>query len=245
MSVKSQMLNPKRLILFDIDGTLLWPDGAGRASMKMALEQIYGTAGSIETYKFAGYTDRRTVTTLMSQVGLSQKQIWDRFDALGPVMEASLRELLRENRHTIRPCPGAIELVAALAAREDVLVGLVTGNLPGTAATKLSAAGFEPSVFRVGAYGDEAEERIDLPPRAVERAQQLTGIRFSGKQIVIIGDTPDDVRCGYGVGARSIAVMTGWVERSAIEAMRPDAILDDLSDAQIVMDAIMAPIDVN
>jgi phosphoglycolate phosphatase len=237
------MSNLTRLVLFDIDGTLLWPDGAGRVSMKIALEQIYGTAGPIETYKFAGYTDRRTVATLMGEAGLSQEQIWDRFGQVGPVMEAALHELLRENRHNIRPCPGAIDLVETLAEREDILVGLVTGNLQATAAIKLAAAGFEPSLFRVGAYGDEAEARAELPPRAVERARQMTGVSFKGGQIVIIGDTPDDVLCARSVGARSMAVMTGWVERPSMEAMNPTIIFDDLSNTQAVLDVIMAPID--
>jgi phosphoglycolate phosphatase len=228
------MPNLTRLVLFDIDGTLLWPDGAGKASMKLALEQVYGTAGPIDTYKFAGCTDRLTVGTLLREAGLPPEQIWDRFAQLGPAMEAALRILLQEKRHHIRPCPGAIELVA--------LVGLVTGNLRPTAAVKLLAAGFDPALFRVGAYGDEAEARTNLPPRAVERARQLTGVSFKGKQIVIIGDTPDDMHCGRSVGARSMVVMTGWVDRPTMEALYPDYIFDDLSDTHQVLSAIMAPL---
>ncbi len=234
------MSHLNRLVLFDIDGTLLWPDGAGKASMRLALEQVYGTAGPIETYKFAGCTDRLTVGTLLREAGLPPEQIWDRFDQLGPAMESALHMLLQEKRHHIRPCPGALELVDALADHKNVLVGLVTGNLRPTAAVKLSAAGFDPALFRVGAYGDEAEARDDLPPRAVERARQLTGVSFKGKQVVIIGDTPDDMHCGRSIGARNIAVMTGWVERPAMEALHPDTIFDDLSNTQAVHAAIMA-----
>lgn len=241
--MKCQLSTPTRLVLFDIDGTLLWPDGAGKASMKLALEQVYGTAGPIDTYKFAGCTDRLTVGTLLREAGLLPEHIRDRFDQLGPVMEAALHALLQEKRHHIRPCPGALELVDALADREDVLVGLVTGNLRPTAAVKLSAAGFDPALFRVGAYGDEAEARADLPPQAVERARQLTGVSFKGRQIVIIGDTPDDMRCGRSVGARSMAVMTGWVDRPTMEALYPDYIFDDLSDTRRVLGAIMAPVE--
>ncbi|MBN1313791.1 MAG: HAD family hydrolase [Anaerolineae bacterium] len=235
----------KRLVLFDIDGTLLWPDGIGRVSMKSALEQVYGTAGPIGEYRFAGYTDRRTARMLLQEAGLPPEQIWDRFEMLGPAMEAALREALRSNRHDIRPCPGAIRMIDMLASREDVVLGLVTGNLRHTAPIKLAAAGFDPLVFRVGAYGEEAEARAELPLRAIERARQLTGVSFRGAQVVIIGDTPDDVLCGRGVGARSIAVMTGWVERAALEAQCPDYIFDDLSNAQILLDAIMAPTEVD
>lgn len=240
--MKSQPSTLNRLVLFDIDGTLLWPDGAGKASMQLALEQVYGTAGPIDTYKFAGCTDRLTVSTLLRDAGLTPEQIWDRFDQVGPAMEAALRVLLREKRHHIRPCPGTLELVDALADRKDVLVGLVTGNLRPTAAIKLREAGFDPELFRVGAYGDEAEARADLPPRAIERARQLMGVSFKRGQVVIIGDTPDDMRCGRSVGARSMAVMTGWVDRPLMEALHPDVIFDDLSDTQAVIDTITAPL---
>ena len=235
----------KRLVLFDIDGTLLWPDGAGRASMKAALEHVYGTAGPIETYRFGGRTDRQTVRTLLQEAGLSPEQIWDRFEQVGPAMEIALRKALQENRHNIRPCPGAIDLIEVLSAHEDVLLGLVTGNFCQTAPIKLSAAGFDPAVFRVGAYGDEAEARTELPPRAIKRAMQLTGASFRGTQIFVVGDTPDDVLCGHAVGAQSIAVMTGWVERSVLEVHRPDYIFDDLCDAQKVLDTIMAPMGID
>jgi len=177
----------------------------------------------------------------MRKAGLPAEQIGDQFEQLGPAMETALREALRANQHNIRPCPGAIEMVDALATHEDVVLGLVTGNLRQTAPVKLSAAGFDPSVFQVGAYGDEAEARAELPPRAIERARHLTGISFNGAQIVIIGDTPNDVLCGRSVDARSIVVMTGWVERAALEVHQPDYIFDDLTDAQMVLDAIMAP----
>lgn len=240
--MRSQLSPLNRLVLFDIDGTLLWPDGAGKASMRLALEQVYGTAGPIETYKFAGYTDRRTVGRLLLDAGLPPEHIWARFEQLGPAMESALRSLLHDRQHDIRPCPGALELVDALARHPAALVGLVTGNLQLTAALKLQAAGFDPVVFRVGAYGDEAESRDDLPPRAIERARQLTGVSFKGGQVVIIGDTPDDMRCGRGVGARSMAVMTGWVDRPVMEALHPDILFDDLSDTQAVIDAIMQPV---
>jgi phosphoglycolate phosphatase-like HAD superfamily hydrolase len=232
----------KRLVLFDIDGTLLWPDGAGTASMRAALEQIYGTAGPIDTCRFGGYTDRHIVGTLMRQAGLSAQQIWSQFEQLGPVMETALREAIHANQHDIRSCPGAIEMVDVLTIRKDVVLGLVTGNLRQTAPVKLSAAGFDPSVFQVGAYGDEAEARAELPPKAIERARQLTGVSFRGAQTVIIGDTPNDVLCGRDVGARSIAVMTGWVERPTLEAHSPDYIFDDLSNTRQVLDAIMTPV---
>lgn len=232
----------KRLVLLDIDGTLLWPDGAGRAAMRGALERIYGTAGEIDQFPFKGRTDRYIVYNLLRAEGLLADVIWERFDQLGEAMVIELKQRLVNGEHHIRRCPGALELVSALAARDDALLGLLTGNFHETAAVKLQAAGFDPALFRVGAYGSEAEDRDELPPLAVARAKELTGIEFVGKQIVIIGDTTHDVVCGRGVGARSIAVMTGWTDRAEIEVAQPDYLFDNLADTEIVLAAIYAPL---
>jgi phosphoglycolate phosphatase-like HAD superfamily hydrolase len=229
-----------RLVLFDVDGTLLWPDGAGRASMKAALESVYGTAGPIESHAFGGRTDRDTVYTLLHGAGLPDTLIWERFDQFAVSMEAELKRRLALKLHDIRPCPGAQHLVSVLADRKDVLVGLVTGNLEPIAFLKLRAAGFDTSLFQVGAYGTESFDRAGLPPLAVERAARITGVTFRGKQIVIVGDTPADVTCGLSLGARSIAVGTGWCERAELEAVSPDFYFQDLSDVEAVLEAIFS-----
>ncbi len=232
----------KRLVLFDIDGTLLWPNGAGRESLKAALLEVYGTAGEIDSHAFAGKTDRRNVREILSTANLPESLIWDRFARLEPVMEATLRQRVAQGLHNLNACPGTHDLIHALSLRGDVLLGLLTGNFPKTAAAKLEAAAFDPNLFRVGAYGSEAENRADLPALALERATQLTGHRLVGPQVVIVGDTPDDVTCGRGIGARSLAVMTGWCTCEALEAAQPDYLFDDLSDTQAVLDAIFAPL---
>ncbi len=233
------------LVLFDIDGTLLMPDGAGRAALKAALERIYGTAGNLETFNLGGSLDRLTVRILMAEAGVSPEVIWARFGELGRVMEADLRGRLAARLHNLQPCCGGHELVAALAARDDVLLGLVTGNFHATALIKLEAAGYDTSVFQVGAYGDEAEDRSLLPPLAVERASRLAGVSFSGTKVVIIGDTEWDIRCGAGIGARSIAVASGWTVREELAKHQPDYLFDDLTDTQAVLAAILAPEECN
>lgn len=231
----------KRLVLFDIDGTLLWPDRAGRDAMSASLERVYGTAGSIDGFRFKGRTDRAIVHALMRAAGLPEETITARFGQIRTVMVEEMNRRLEAGLHDVRPCPGAHALVASLASRDDVLLGLLTGNFKETAHIKLGAAGFDPASFRLGAYGDESESRADLPPLAVGRAADLTGVHFQSKQIVIIGDTADDVTCGRGVGARSIAVMTGWSERAEIEDAFPDYLFNDLVDTQAVLKAILSP----
>jgi phosphoglycolate phosphatase-like HAD superfamily hydrolase len=230
-----------RLVLFDIDGTLLWPDGIGRASMKTALEQVYGTSGPIDGYQFIGQTDLDTVSVLMGRAGLAPALIAERFPQLEAAMETALAGLVESRQHNIRPCTGGPELVTALASRPDTLLGLITGNVRPTAEIKLRAVGYDTSVFRVGAFGSHSPLRADLPPVAVAEARQLIGITFSGKQITIIGDTPADITCGRGVGARSIAVATGWIGADVLRQHQPDFLFDDLTDTQAVLGAILAP----
>lgn len=231
----------KRLVLFDIDGTLLWPDHAGRDAMKIALEALYGTAGPIDSYHFGGFTDRRTVRVLLEAAGLPAEVIWERFPRLGPVMAQAMRERLTHNKHHIRPCTGGPELVAALHTRSDVLLGVLTGNLFETAAVKLEAAGYAAQQFRVGAFGDISENRADLLKHAVEQARQLYGVVVAGQQIVVIGDTPHDITCGREYGARSVAVLTGWNTRAELEAYSPNYLFEDLGDTGAVLDAIFHP----
>src|SRR5574341_890632 len=231
----------KHLVLFDIDGTLLLPDGAGRAAMRAALEQVYGTPGGVDAWSFAGSLDRVTVRDLMTAAGIAPVVIWEHFAEFCTAMEADLRRRVVARLHNIRPCPGGPALIAALAAHPDVLLGLVTGNFRASALVKLEAAGYDASIFRIGAYGDEAEDRSDLVPLAVGRASQLAGVSFHGPQVVMIGDTPGDIRCGVGIGARSIAVATGWTPRDELARHQPHYLFDDLSDTQTVLDAILAP----
>jgi phosphoglycolate phosphatase len=231
----------KRLVLFDIDGTLLWPDGAGRAALKAALEGVYGSAGPIDAFRFGGKTDRWLVGELLRQAEVDPPTIWANYERSLRLMEEEMRQRLARGEHDVQPCPGAHALVRRLVARPDALVGLLTGNYQGTALVKLQAGGFDPSDFQVGAYGHESLDRASLPALAAARAADLTDVRFHGQQVVVIGDTPEDVTCGREVGARSIAVLTGWVERPALEVVNPHYLFDDLSDTEAVLDAIFAP----
>lgn len=227
-----------RLILFDIDGTLLWPDGIGRQAMKDALNEVFGTAEPMDTYKFSGQTDRETVYFLMDKAGFSRAAIDEKFDMLSAVTCENFIRLLDTKSYNIRPCTGAPELLAALAEREDALLGLVTGNIRPLADLKLRATGYDTGLFRVGAFGEQADTRSALPPLAVAEARDLTGAMFSGKQIVILGDTPADITCGRGLGARSISVATGFAAADDLRAHNPDYLFDDFTNTGAVLEAI-------
>jgi phosphoglycolate phosphatase len=227
-----------RLVLFDIDGTLVWPNGAGALAMQRALEEVFGTSGGLEDVAMVGMTDRSIIQQALAGSGLSAADIqarWEAFaQALGRHMESTVIE------RQLRACPGAIALLEALAAREDVLLGLVTGNLENTAPIKLRAAGIDPVIFRVGGFGSDHGDRNELPAIAARRAAMLTGETFAGQNIVVVGDTPADVACGKAVGGCTVAVATGSLPRDRLVAARPDYLFPDLTDGEAVISAILA-----
>jgi phosphoglycolate phosphatase-like HAD superfamily hydrolase len=233
-------LTRHKLILFDIDGTLMLADGAGREAMRSALEKVYGTADGIDAYRFAGKCDRATVFGLMRAAGLPEATIQRGLEAVADEMALVLSRLSAANPARFRACPGALELVSALDQHPLSLVGLVTGNFRVTAFAKLACAGFEPGHFGPGAYGDESEDRNDLPPLAISRARALTGETFTGRDVIIIGDTVDDVRCGMAVGALTIAVLTGYEDPTALRNSGPDFLLPDLTDLDSLLRLIHA-----
>jgi phosphoglycolate phosphatase-like HAD superfamily hydrolase len=135
--------------------------------------------------------------------------------------------------------PGVKELVTALAADRRVLVGLLTGNVVEGARIKLAPTGLS-ALFRVAAYGSDSALRTELPAIAVARAEKLTGRRFVGKEIVVIGDTPADIGCGASLGVKTIAVATGRHTLDELAAHRPDHLFADMSDWRAVYEAILA-----
>jgi phosphoglycolate phosphatase-like HAD superfamily hydrolase len=226
---------PSTLVLFDIDGTLLHSSGCGRAAMELTLREVFGHADGLDNRLFAGSTDWQVLIKVM---GLSVEDAGAKMPAVAAAMTRHLAQII--GGFDVRACVGAHALVEALAREPRSLVGLLTGNIREVAPVKLRAAGFAPAVFKVGAYGSEAPRRDMLPPLAVERAGALTGVRFEGKRVVIIGDTPNDVACGRGVGARSIAVLTGHATREALVAADPDYLFEDLTDIEALTAAIFA-----
>jgi len=167
-----------KLVLFDIDGTLLWTDGAGRRAIHRALLDEYGTAGPIDGYRFDGKTDPQIVRELLTHAGLAESAISGRLDAVFGRYLAALETELMRDREATRLLDGVHAVLEALRQPEaegSAVVGLLTGNLQPGAALKLRAAGLEPARFALGAYGSDAERREDLPPVALRRAIDRVG----------------------------------------------------------------------
>jgi len=233
-----------KLILFDIDGTLLWTDGAGRRAIHRALLLEAGTAGPIETYRFDGKTDPQIVRELLGLAGHPEATDEQRIQAVCRRYVELLSAELGKPTQATRLMVGVAELLAALEPHEReerAVVGLLTGNLEPGAALKLRSAGLDLARFRVGAYGSDSHRRADLPALAAQRAAALTGRTFAGVDVVILGDTPEDVTCGRALGARALAVATGFYDVAALRAAGAARVFSDLADTGAVLDAIFTP----
>ena len=228
-----------KLVLFDIDGTLLWTDGAGRRAMEAALLATYGVSGD-PTYRYDGKTDRQIAREQMRTAGLTDSVIDAGLDTLFGSYLQRLEQELRAAPDAAQLLEGVHSVLDAVEAESQVVMGLLTGNVKGGAARKLDAVGVSVARFRVNAFGCDHEDRPALPAIARRRAQELLGLDVAGHDVVIIGDTPADIACGRPIGARAIAVATGRYSVNDLAAHSPHAVFADLTDTTRVLEAILA-----
>lgn len=226
-----------KLVLFDIDGTLITSRGAGRRAMRTALERVFGAAGGIDQYDLRGRTDTRIVHDVMGALGWEPARVNERLDDFFEAYLGGLTSEIGDGRHVVT-LPGVSAVVARLAQSPDALLGLVTGNIEEGARIKLLPTGLWPH-FRVGAYGSDHMDRRRLPSLAARRAQALVGYPFAATEVVVIGDTPHDIDCARAFGAVAVAVTTGQYTRAELLADRPDHLFDDLADVDKVLAAVL------
>jgi phosphoglycolate phosphatase len=275
---------PGRLVLFDIDCTLIDAHGAGGRAMLRSIQDVYGVAGELGDYSFHGRTDPGIIRDLAGLWGAGARgerqdhtaaeadapdaarasdsaldpyagetlpqavrDLAERVTTAGDAVDGRVEEciaryveLLRDElaRGEVETLPGIRELVTALAADRRALVGLLTGNVAEGARLKLERTGLFP-LFKVGAYGSDSALRADLPAVAVARAEALTGRRYAGKDVVVIGDTPADVECGASLGVTAVAVATGRHSLDELAAAAPDHLFADFADWRAAYDAII------
>ena len=227
-----------RLVLFDIDGTLLNSGGMGRAAMQHALGAVFGSPGH-PSYRYDGKTDKQIVRDTMRLEGHSDAHIDSRMEKLIGLYLDGLETGAKSGKFHIRPLEGVVELLDALEAREDVVLGLLTGNVEPGARVKLTAAGLDPERFRINAFGSDHEDRPQLPAIAQRRASETLGLDIAGERIIVIGDTPADIDCGRALGARAIAVASGHYTVEQLQAHAPYAVFPSLGDTAKVLETIM------
>lgn len=226
----------KRLILFDVDGTLLSTGPAARTTFASALEEVYGTSGDVDGYAFEGRLDPLIVTDLMRGAGVADETIATRrADALALYLDR-LETALKERPPVLKP--GVLALLDALENVPGLVLALLTGNVERGARIKLSSAGIWHR-FTFGVWGDDGSCRDELGPVALTRARPVTGLSFTGRECVVVGDSRHDVACGLSLGARAVAVGTGRTALPALRAAGAHALLADFSDTPRALEAIL------
>jgi phosphoglycolate phosphatase len=205
--------------------------------MEYALATVFGTAGD-SSMRYDGKTDKQIVRESMRAAGISDTEIDAHMEQVVSLYVATLPSRLGDPERHVGLYPGVAELIAAVHARDDSVLGLLTGNVESGARLKLAAVGLDFEQFRVNAFGSDNEMRGALPAIAHRRMQDAFGVTLGGRDVVVIGDTPADISCGRALGARAIAVATGSYSVDELKAHHPYAVFQDLSDTDAVMAAI-------
>jgi phosphoglycolate phosphatase len=226
-----------RLLLFDIDGTLVLTGGAGSRAMTRAFAATHGLEDALRTVDLAGRTDRIIMRDALSRAGRDHEDV--DLDEFREAYCAALREEIQKPGTGRRGVlPGVRPLLEGLAARDDVRLALLTGNFRASAEIKLSAFGIW-EFFSWGAFADDAIERDDLIRIAHGRHETEHGRAIEPDRVVVIGDTPHDIRCARAGGARVVAVATGNFTLDQLRVHQPDALFADLSDTDAVLRALL------
>jgi phosphoglycolate phosphatase len=219
-----------RLLLWDIDGTLINSGGAGVRALQLAGTEQFGIEEDLQGIEIAGRTDSGIVRQILAKRG-------------SPLTDENVRMFLDRYVKFLarelplckgRVLPGILELFSRFEARPDITLGLLTGNVARGARLKLDHYGLW-KFFAFGAFADDHHDRNELGAVACARAFEKTGRQFRGGNVDVIGDTGHDIACGKAIDARTIAVATGSWPRERLAKCEPDFLFDDLSKvAQVV-----------
>ncbi|MDQ3283849.1 MAG: HAD hydrolase-like protein [Acidobacteriota bacterium] len=225
-----------RLVLFDIDGTLLTDRGASREAFRDALQAVYEYDGDLARYDFSGRTDPQIAHMVLRDAGWKAEDVDARIEELWKIYLAGLARNATTER--VQVMPGIRELVAILHERQDVVLALLTGNIESGARLKLGGAQLN-DYFPFGAFGSDSADRTQLPPFAVRRASERLDMHFKGSDVVIIGDSIYDVRCGVPYDATTIAVASGKTPAHLLQAENPTHFFENAADVRRVVEAVV------
>ena len=238
---------PARLVLWDVDHTLINAGRAGWRAYQLAFGRMFGMDVPAAP-SMAGRTDRAIAIETLALAGVPDPRTQvDAFQRVLAQVAPDVADVVREDGRVL---PGAAEAIRALAAAaadgdrngdgSPLVQSVLTGNMQVMAQVKLGALGLDRDLdLRVGAYGDAHEIRADLVPLARANATALYGADFSGPATVLVGDTPLDIEAARAAGARAVAVASGEFSVADLEAAGADAVLPDLTDTAAVLAAIL------
>lgn len=219
-----------RTVLFDLDGTLMLSGGAGVRGMNRAGRDLFGDHFTIDGVPIAGGLDPVIYRQAAERCGIEEHA--QKHDAFRERYLQTLAQELNDNPHDTICLPGVRSLLADMARRADMWMGLVTGNYRQAAPIKLGAAGLDVQQFRIAAFGDEAPSRPEMVALAMQRHRQLTGHAARSDQFLVVGDTPRDVECAHANGVPCLAVATGIFSTEELVAAGADAVVANLADPE-------------
>jgi phosphoglycolate phosphatase len=225
-----------KLLLFDVDGTILLTGGAGVRGMERAGVLCFGDQFSLKQVSVAGGLDPLIYVEATALAGVDNAHL--HHDRFRDTYLEELRVNLAANGDKTRLLPGIGELIRDLRGRPGVTLGLVTGNYTAAIPIKLGAVGLDPAWFVVTAFGDEAPNRPALVALARDRYRHMTGRDISGHDTIVIGDTPHDVTCAHANGCKCLAVATGLFNVDDLRKAGADVVVPDLADPKPLYDMI-------
>lgn len=224
----------RRLLLFDIDGTLITSGGAGEQALKDSMVARFGVAEDLKGVSLAGSTDANIAIQLLRRHGLEPGP-----ENIAALLDEYLSHLpVRMTERNGFLMPGIVPLLEELHRRTEIVLALLTGNVERGAEIKLTHYGVW-HYFEFGAYADDHHDRNELGKFARARALERHGEEFPPERIYVIGDTPRDIECGRAIGAKTVAVATGQFGREELAVHSPDFLFEDLSDTAAVLRALL------
>ena len=229
-------VNPKPLVLFDVDGTLLLTQGAGMRAMKRAAAELFGEAFRWDGIVVAGHLDQLIYAeaAVLNEIA-NHHTHHDRFRSR--YLEA-LSDELERGKANVRVMPGIHQALERLRGEGRVVLGLLTGNYSEAIPLKFRFAGINPAWFEVTAFADDASSRRDLVDVAMTKYARRTGAAADPRRVVIIGDTPRDVDCAHAHGCFAFGVATGGYDAQALRDAGADRVVEDLGDPTPLFDVV-------
>jgi phosphoglycolate phosphatase len=221
-----------KILLFDIDGTLIDSGGAGKLAMETAITSELGLGAPTTAIPYAGRTDRAIIADLLRHHDVDASPV--NVERILKAYLGHLPDCLTRRQGQI--LPGVRTLLESLAGRSDVLLGLLTGNVEAGAVNKLTYFGLK-HFFQCGGFADEWVDRNDVAHAARRHAEKHLGRPIDDSiTLWVIGDTPHDITCGRVIGARVLAVATGQHSVDQLQLSQPDHVVSDLADTARVLE---------